>query len=40
VHKYALPRLPPQRDTPKAERHEPDFAMVTAGSTSGLIEID
>jgi hypothetical protein len=40
VHRYALPRLPPQRDTPKPERHEPDFAMVTAGSASGLIEID
>jgi hypothetical protein len=40
VHRYALPRLPPQRDTPKPPRHEPDFAMVSAGSASGLIEID
>lgn len=40
VHRYALPRLPPQLDRPKSERHEPDFAMVSAGSASGLIEID
>ena len=40
VHRYALPRLPPQTEVPKTERHEPDFAMASAGSSSGLIEID
>jgi hypothetical protein len=37
VHRYALPRLPQQPETPQQETA---FAMVTAGSTSGLIEID
>jgi hypothetical protein len=37
VHRYALPRLPQQ---PEPARAEAAFAMVTAGPTSGLIEID
>jgi hypothetical protein len=39
VHRYALPRLPPQTEAPKQPRAEPAFAM--AGSpSSGIIEID
>ena len=38
VHRYALPRLPQQVETPRPA--EPAYAMVTAGSPSGLIEID
>jgi hypothetical protein len=39
VHRYALPRLPHQTDTP-SPTGEPAFAMVTAGGASGIIEID
>jgi hypothetical protein len=39
VHRYALPRLPPQAEAPKPPQAEPAFAM--AGSpSSGIIEID
>jgi hypothetical protein len=37
VHRYALPRLPQQPEPPRSEAA---YAMVTAGSSSGLIEID
>src|SRR6202008_163329 len=37
VHRYALPRLPPQTEAPKPQA-EPAFAM--AGGPSGIIEID
>jgi winged helix-turn-helix DNA-binding protein len=37
VHRYALPRLPQPEPAPPAE---PSYALVTAGSPSGLIEID
>jgi hypothetical protein len=37
VHRYALPRLPQQPDRPQPEAA---MAMATAGSPSGLIEID
>jgi hypothetical protein len=37
VHRYALPRLPQQ---PAPPRPEAAYAMVSAGSPSGLIEID
>jgi hypothetical protein len=42
VHRYALPRLPPQEHAPApapAAAVEPAYAMASAG-TSGLIEID
>src|SRR5437762_3898362 len=39
VHRYALPRLP-HEPRPAAPRPEAAFAMVTAGSPTGLIEID
>ena len=38
VHRYALPRLPQQEAAPP--QRETAYAMVTAGSASGLIEID
>jgi hypothetical protein len=38
VHRYALPRLPPQVDLPVAKA-EPAFAMI-GGPPSGIIEID
>lgn len=38
VHRYALPRLPPAQEA--APQAETAYAMVTAGSSSGLIEID
>jgi hypothetical protein len=38
VHRYALPRLPPQVDVPAAKA-EPAFAMI-GGPPSGIIEID
>src|SRR5262249_28341323 len=38
VHRYALPRLPQPPEAPP--QPETAFAMVTAGSPSGLIEID
>jgi hypothetical protein len=38
VHRYALPRLPQQTETPAATQTEPAFAM--AGGPSGIIEID
>ncbi len=42
VHRYALPRLPPQTELPKPQpqpQAEPAFAMV-GGPPSGIIEID
>ena len=40
VHRYALPRLPPQVETPKPQpQAEPAFAMA-GGPSSGIIEID
>jgi len=40
VHRYALPRLPPQVETPKPQpQAEPAFAMA-GGPASGIIEID
>jgi hypothetical protein len=39
VHRYALPRLPPHEPAP-ARPAEGAFAMATAGSPTGLIEID
>jgi len=39
VHRYALPRLPPAVQ-PAPPAAEPAFAMVTAGGSSGIIEID
>jgi len=39
VHRYALPRLPPQPETPKPPQVEPAFAMA-GGPSSGIIEID
>lgn len=38
VHRYALPRLPHPAPPPPAP--EPAFAMVSAGGSSGIIEID
>ena len=40
VHRYALPRLPQQEPAVVAAQPETAYAMVTAGSPSGLIEID
>jgi hypothetical protein len=37
IHRYAVPRLPPQAEPPPAT--EPAYAMVSAGG-SGIIEID
>src|SRR5262245_9590551 len=39
VHRYALPRLPPQTEAPKPPQAEPAFAMA-GGPSSGIIEID
>jgi hypothetical protein len=40
VHRYALPRLPPQIEVPKPQPHaEPAFAMA-GGPPTGIIEID
>src|SRR5436190_4197590 len=39
VHRYALPRLPPAEPKP-TQSTEAAYAMATAGSRSGLIEID
>ena len=39
VHRYALPRLPPHEPRP-APQADTAYAMVTAGSPTGLIEID
>jgi hypothetical protein len=40
VHRYALPRLPPQTEAPKPQpQAEPAFAMA-GGPPSGIIEID
>ena len=39
VHRYALPRLPPQTDPPSVPLAEPAFAMA-GGPASGIIEID
>jgi hypothetical protein len=39
VHRYALPRLPPHEPAP-ARPAEGAYAMATAGSPTGLIEID
>jgi hypothetical protein len=39
VHRYALPRLPPQTEAPKQPQAEPAFAMA-GGPSSGIIEID
>jgi hypothetical protein len=39
VHRYALPRLPPQSEAPKPPQAEPAFAMA-GGPSSGIIEID
>jgi hypothetical protein len=39
VHRYALPRLPPQTDPAPAPHIEPAFAMA-GGPPSGIIEID
>jgi hypothetical protein len=38
IHRYAIPRLPPPAEPPAAA--EPAYAMVSAGSSSGIIEID
>jgi hypothetical protein len=38
IHRYALPRLPPQIEAPIAAK-EPAFAMA-GGPPSGIIEID
>jgi hypothetical protein len=40
IHRYALPRLPPHEPLAPAPQTEAAYAMVTAGSPSGLIEID
>ena len=39
VHRYALPRLPPPQE-PRPQPAEAAYAMVSAGSGSGIIEID
>ncbi len=39
VHRYAVPRLPPQAEPAPAPQAEPAFAM-TGGPASGIIEID
>jgi hypothetical protein len=39
IHRYALPRLPQPAETPPPPA-EPAYAMVTAGGSSGIIEID
>ena len=39
VHRYALPRLPPQPE-PRPQPAEAAYAMASAGSGSGIIEID
>jgi len=39
VHRYALPRLPPQPEL-RPEPAEAAYAMASAGSGSGIIEID
>jgi hypothetical protein len=39
VHRYALPRLPPHEPAPERPA-EGAYAMATAGSPTGLIEID
>ena len=39
VHRYALPRLP-QQPEPREQPAEAAYAMVSAGSSSGIIEID
>jgi len=39
VHRYALPRLP-QQPEPREQPAEAAYAMATAGSSSGIIEID
>jgi hypothetical protein len=39
VHRYALPRLPPQTDPVATPQAEPAFAMA-GGPASGIIEID
>lgn len=40
IHRYALPRLPQHDPAKPAEQSEGAYAMATAGSPSGLIEID
>jgi hypothetical protein len=40
AHRYALPRLPQQEPAPPQPQPETAYAMVTAGSATGLIEID
>jgi hypothetical protein len=39
IHRYALPRLPPQPERPAHKQTEPAFAMA-GGPSSGIIEID
>jgi hypothetical protein len=39
VHRYALPRLP-QQPEPREQPAEAAYAMASAGSSSGIIEID
>jgi hypothetical protein len=39
IHRYALPRLPPQPERPAQPPAEPAFAMA-GGPSSGIIEID
>ena len=39
VHRYALPRMPPQAPAPLPAA-EPAYALATAGGATGLIEID
>jgi hypothetical protein len=39
VHRYALPRLPPQEE-PRSQPAEAAYAMASATSGSGIIEID
>jgi len=40
AHRYALPRLPQQEPAAQQPQPEAAYAMVTAGSATGLIEID
>ena len=40
VHRYALPRMPPQSEAPATPSGEPAFAMAGGPPASGIIEID